>query len=183
MLEMMGVYIAEEAAKMGASVTLIRGNTSVEPIGRMKDVKVESVSEMFDAIKKNIKSGDVMIHAAAVSDFTVDKKTNKNKKIKSNKKIILKLKPTKKIINNIKKLNKKIKLIGFKAESGVSREELVKSAKSLLKKAKADFVVANDVGKVGFGGEGSEVIVVGKKLVSVKGSKREIANNILKKII
>jgi len=78
MLEMMGVYIAEEAAKMGASVTLIRGNTSVEPIGRMKDVKVESVSEMFDAIKKNIKSGDVMIHAAAVSDFTVDKKTNKN---------------------------------------------------------------------------------------------------------
>ena len=176
----MGVYIAEEAAKLGADVTLIRGNTSVEPFGGIKNIKVDSVDDMFNAIKKNIKGKDVMIHAAAVSDFSVDKS---DKKLKSDKNLVLKLKKTKKIINNIKKINKKIKLVGFKAESGVSKKELVNSAKSLLKKANCDFVVANDVGKVGFGGEDSSVYVVGKNVVSFKGSKREIANNILKKII
>src|SRR3989339_761291 len=64
----MGIYIAEEAAEMGASVTLIRGKTEIEPKGNIKDVKIESVGELFDEIKKNIKKNDIIIHAAAVSD-------------------------------------------------------------------------------------------------------------------
>jgi len=175
----MGIRIAEKAAKMGASVTLIRGKTEVEPFGKINDVRVESVSDMLGEIKKNVKKNDVIIHAAAVSDFAVD---NTNKKIKSNKKISLELKPTKKIINEIKKINKKIKLIGFKAEYKVSKKELVDSARSLLKKAKADFIVANDVGKGVFGSEDNDVYIVGKKVVHVKGSKREIANKVLELI-
>ncbi len=175
----MGIYIAEEACKMGADVTLIRGKTEVEPIGRIKDVRVNSVGEMFDAIKKNVRRSNVIIHAAAVSDLSVDKKFNK--KIKSNKKLLLELKPTIKIINEIKKFNKKIKLIGFKAEYNVSKKELVNSAKSLLKKANADFIVANDVGKGVFGSEDNDVYIVGKgkKVEDIKGSKRDIANKIL----
>jgi len=186
----MGVYIAEEAAKMGADVTLIRGNTSVEPFGPIKDIKINSVNQLFNEIKKNIKKNEIMIHAAAVSDFTIDKKSivpnslsraQTNKKIKSNNKnsLILKLRKNKKIINEIKKINKKIKLVGFKAEYKVSEKELVNRASSLLKKAKAEFVVANDVSKGVFGSEDNDVFIVGKKLIRVKGSKREIGRRIL----
>jgi len=138
-----------------------------------------------------------MIHAAAVSDFKLDEnsmsnKLIKNKKIKSreNKSLSLRLKPTIKIINEIKKENKKIKLVGFKAEYNVSREELLKSAHSLLKDSNADFIVANDVGKGVFGSENNDVYIVGKsdkkkgkkindKTTHIKGSKRDIANKIL----
>jgi len=175
----MGIYIAEEAAKMGADVVLIRGRTSLEPMGEVKDIKVDSVDDMFEAVKKYVKKSDVMIHAAAVSDFAVDKKT---KKIKSNKKISLRLKPTKKIINEIKKLNKKIKLVGFKAEYKVSKKKLVDSAKSLLRESKAELVVGNDVSNGVFGSEENDVFIVGKKIEHVKGSKREIAGRILELI-
>ena len=175
----MGIYIAEEAAKMDALVTLIRGKTEIEPMGKVKDVKVDSVSDMLGEIKKRVKKNDVIIHAAAVSDFAIDKT---NKKIKSLKKISLELKPTKKIINEIKKINKKIKLVGFKAEYNVSQKELVDSACSLLRRAKADFIVANDVSHNVFGSEENDVYIVGKRVIHVKGSKREIANRILELI-
>ena len=177
----MGIYIAEEAAKMGAKVTLIRGNTSVEPMGKIKDIKIQSVNDLFDEIKKNVGKNDIIIHAAAVSDYSITKKFNE--KIDSNKKdsLILKLKKTGKIINEIKKINKKIKLIGFKAEYKVSERELVDSAYSLLKRADADFIVANDVSKDVFGSEDNEIYIVGKnkKVSHVKSSKREIAQKIL----
>ena len=177
----MGIYIAEEAAKMGAKVTLIRGNTSVEPMGKIKDIKIQSVDDLFDEIKKNVGKNDIIIHAAAVSDYSITKKFNE--KIDSNKKdsLILKLKKTGKIINEIKKINKKIKLIGFKAEYKVSERELVDSAYSLLKRADADFIVANDVSKDVFGSEDNEIYIVGKnkKVSHVKSSKREIAQKIL----
>ena len=177
----MGIYIAEEAAKMGAEVTLIRGNTLVEPMGKIKDIKIQSVDDLFDEIKKNVGKNDIIIHAAAVSDYSITKKFNE--KIDSNKKdsLILKLKKTGKIINEIKKINKKIKLIGFKAEYKVSERGLVDSAYSLLKRADADFILANDVSKDVFGSEDNEVYIVGKnkKVSHVKSSKREIAQKIL----
>ena len=72
-------------------------------------------------------------------------------------------------------------MIGFKAEYKVSERELVDSAYSLLKRADADFIVANDVGKDVFGSEDNEVYIVGKnkKVSHVKSSKREIAQKIL----
>lgn len=177
----MGIYIAEEAAKMGADVILIRGKTEIEPIGKIKDIKINSVNKLLNEIKKNLKKNDVIIHAAAVSDFTIDKKFNKKIKPIKNKPLILKLKKTKKIINEIKKLNKKIKLIGFKVEYKVSKNELINSAYSLLKKSNADFIVANDVNKDVFSSEDNDVYIVDKdkRIEHVKGSKREIANKIL----
>jgi len=175
----MGIYIAEEASKMGADVTLIRGRTDIEPVGKMKDIKINSVDELFNEIKKYVKKNDTIIHAAAVSDFTLDKKWDE--KIKSNKSLILKLKKTKKIIDEIKILNKKIKLVGFKAEYKVSKKELIDSAYTLLKRSDADFIVANDVGKSIFRAENSEVYIVDKNktVKHIKGSKIEVANKIL----
>ena len=96
----MGVYIAEEAFLRGADVALIRGSNSIEPKMPFKDIKIKSANELFNAIKNNIRDKDIMVHAAAVSDFAVDNK--KTEKIKSGQKMHLELSPTTKILENIR---------------------------------------------------------------------------------
>jgi len=175
-----GIYLAEEAYKRGADVTLLKGKTEIETNYPVKTVNFSSAENLSSLLNKEIKKNDVIIHAAAVSDFTIERKASK---IKSNikKPLILKFKKSKKIIDNIKKINKKIFLIGFKAEYHVSEKELVDSAYNKLKEADCDLIVANDVGKNPFGSETNDVFVINKdkKITSIKGDKRFIANKIL----
>jgi len=158
----MGVYIAEEAYLRGAEVTLIQGHNSIEPKFPMNDIKIFNSKQLFNQIKKNIEKNDVLIHAAAVSDFEVNNKNHE--KIKSGQELHLELTPTTKILENIKKMKKDIFLIGFKAEYNVSEKELVKRSYDLLKSADANLIIANDVGKKnrGFDVDTNEVFIVGK---------------------
>ena len=171
-----GIYIAEQAAKLGADVTLIRGNTKIEPTYKMEDIQINSVDEMYKAIKKNIKNNDIMIHAAAVSDFTIKES---NKKISSKKELSLKLKPTIKIINKMKKLNKDIFLVGFKLDNK-NKKQLIDEAYNLLKKTNCDLVIANNIKCVD--SENSEVFIINKnkKINHIKSApKRIIAEKII----
>ncbi len=178
----MGVYIAEEAFLRGADVTLVRGANAVEPQYHFKDIKINNVRELFNEIKKNIKDKNVMVHAAAVSDFMVNNRAKR--KLKSFETLNLELSPATKIFEKIKKIRKNIFLIGFKAEYKVSRKSLIDRAYALLRDADADLVVANDVGKEGrgFDYDTNEVFIVGKdKKVNHVGltDKRIVANKIL----
>ena len=182
----MGVYIAEQAFLRGADVTLIRGINSVEPQYHFNDIQINSVKELFDEIKKNIGDMDIMIHAAAVSDFAINNKSNN--KIKSNKNLHLELTPTTKIFERIKKIKSNILLVGFKAECNISDNVLVDRSYELLKSADADFVVANDVGKKnrGFDTETNEVFIVdkNKKVKHLElDDKRVIGSKILNEIL
>ena len=179
----MGIAIAEEAAKRGAEVTLIRGLTIIEPAAKLKDIQIQSADEMAEAIKKHIKQ-DIVIHAAAVSDFSADKK---DKKIDSGKSLHLELTPAAKILENVRKWNKKALLVGFKAEYRLSEKELMKKAYETLKKSDADMMVANDVGKEGRGFETdtNEVFLIDRKKKITHfplDSKQEIARKILDSI-
>ncbi|MAG21859.1 MAG: bifunctional phosphopantothenoylcysteine decarboxylase/phosphopantothenate--cysteine ligase CoaBC [Candidatus Diapherotrites archaeon] len=175
-----GVWIADAAVVRGAKVILIRGPTKVEPTQQMRDIKVNSAKEMFTAVKKNSKAG-IMIHTAAVADYTLKEKQGK---IESGKSFSLKLTPTAKILDQVKKWNKKIFLVGFKAEYGVPEKQLVESAFKKLKESKADLIVANDLKKKtgGIGHNSNEVYVVDRaKKVRHFGlmHKKDIANKIL----
>ncbi|MBI2138053.1 bifunctional phosphopantothenoylcysteine decarboxylase/phosphopantothenate--cysteine ligase CoaBC [Candidatus Woesearchaeota archaeon] len=205
----MGIAIAEAAAIQGAKVVLVRGRTDVEPagclavnreikreksgkIGRtiggmgggtIKDVRVETVEEMKCAIQKNIPGCYAVFHAAAVSDFVVKHKAEG--KIKSGRELALELFPATKILEHIKGWNPHVKLIGFKAEYAIPQKMLIERAFSLLNKSKADFIVANDVGKNAvFGSDSNNVFIVrnrkGKKRVLKDcGKKGEIAAHLL----
>ena len=178
----MGVYMAEEAFLRGAEVTLIRGANAVEPQYHFKDIKINNVKELLNAVKNNIKNSDIMIHAAAVSDFMVNNRAKR--KLKSFETLNLELSPTTKIFEKIKKIKKNIFLIGFKAEYKVSRKSLIDRAHALLRDADADLVVANDVGKEGrgFDYETNEVFIVDKKRKAKHlnlADKRVIGNKIL----
>ncbi len=182
----MGTSVAEQAFLRGADVILLRGHNSVEPNYNIKEEKFTTVNDLFNKIKKNIKNIDIVIHSAAVSDFTINNK--ENTKIKSDKELHLELTPSTKIFERLKKLNKKIFLVGFKAEHNVSEKKLIESAYDILKKANADLVVANDVGKRGrgFDVDTNEVFVVdkNKNVEHINLSdKKIIADKILNVII
>jgi phosphopantothenoylcysteine decarboxylase/phosphopantothenate--cysteine ligase len=179
----MGVWLAEEAYARGAEVILVRGEKSIDPIYPLRDIKVRSAKNMFEAIKKNI-DVDIVVHSAAVSDFRTEKQDTK---ISSGQKINLELTPTTKIFEKIKDLNKKLVLVGFKAEYKLSEKELVERSFKKLKIAKADYIIANDISRkdAGFQVDTNEVYIVDSKK-NVKhlelANKRVIANQVLDEI-
>ncbi|MDE6498979.1 MAG: bifunctional phosphopantothenoylcysteine decarboxylase/phosphopantothenate--cysteine ligase CoaBC [Muribaculaceae bacterium] len=66
----MGYALAEEAARRGASVTLVSGPVTVSAKHPSVNViKVESAQEMLDAARRAFDTADIAIMAAAVADY------------------------------------------------------------------------------------------------------------------
>ena len=141
-----GVLLANEFVAAGAKVTFICGPGKEIPPKGAKVARIQTSKEMIEAIKKEMKQTfDVIILASAMSDYTVE--TPSKTKIKSDAdKIVLKLKKVPKIINQIKKIQKNVFLVGFKAETNVSKQKLIAIARHKLKETHADLIVANDIG-------------------------------------
>ena len=180
----MGVTIANEVAFRGAEVTLIRGDTVIVPSTKIKDIKVSTGEEMLEEIKKNNKQ-DIVIHSAAVPDFRVEAF---DKKLSSSRDISLNLKPTTKILDEIKKIIRKAFVVGFKAEYKLSREEIIEKAYIRLKKSGCDMIIANDVGNqgTGFYSDNNEVYIIdgNKEIVHLPISpKKVISERIIDEII
>jgi len=141
-----GVFLASEFVSAGAKVTLIYGpGTEIPPKGA-KVIHVKTSSQMSEALKKEMRQKwDIVILAAAVSDYTPEK-PSKIKLDSDSFRISLKMKKVPKMINSIKKIQRDVFLIGFKAETGVSKEQLIKKAREKIRQADCDLVIANDIG-------------------------------------
>jgi len=170
-----GVLLASELVSAGAKVTLIYGPGKELPPKGVKLIRVETSQEMFDAVKKEMKQKfDIVILAAAVSDYIPEKSSST--KIKSDQnKIILKLKRAPKIIDEVKKIQKNVFLVGFKAETNLSRVRLIVEARKKLRESKADLIVANDIGLKRYreNPEYNNVVVVDSKKVTQSGWKNK----------
>ena len=182
----MGVAIAEEALSRGAEVTLVYGLASAATPLRAKVISVETTEQMLETVVSELKSEkyDVAIAAAAAADWTPEKPYTH--KISTHKlgSLSLKLKPTAKIIESVKKVSPLTFLVAFRAEYRLPKKELIESAYQRLIEAKADLIVANDVGRkgAGFGTDTNEVFIVDKKKNVIHISlarKREVAEKIL----
>ena len=141
-----GVLLASEFVSAGSKVTMIYGpGTEVPPKGA-KVVHVKTSSQMSEALKKEMRQKwDIVILAAAVSDYAPEKPSKT--KIDSNlSRISLKMKKVPKMINDIKKIQKDVFLVGFKAETDISKQELIKKAREKIVQADCDLVIANDIG-------------------------------------
>ena len=175
----MGLALAREAYIRGADLTLVVANVSVEIPSVFDVVRVETGSEMNEAILSIVPDCDIFISAAAVSDFELGQKSDK--KIDSSSSIFLNLKPATKIIRQIKKVNPDIFLVGFKAEFNISRDEIIECARKQISDAGTDLVIANDISKDNcqFGSDENEVLIVDDEVLTVPlASKREIAKSI-----
>lgn len=140
----LGHLLAKALKAKHAQVTVLEGpvNCSLKSHGvRVKKFKLFSdlATLLCDELKKKY---DVVIHAAAVADY--QPRTLAKSKLSSGKReLILRLTPTPKLINHIKKIAPKTFLVGFKLESTSQRAALVKAANKLITDSGCDLVVAN----------------------------------------
>ena len=181
-----GILLASELISSGAKVTLVYGPGIEKPPKGAKIIKISTSKEMFNVVKKEMsKKFDIVIMAAAVSDYTPEN-ISKNK-IKSTKnKIKISLKKTPKIIDQIKKYQKNVFLVGFKAETNLSKKELITLAKKKMNESSADMIVANDIGSIRYrkNPESNEVLIINSHKVISSGwmKKEKIAKFIRKEI-
>lgn len=141
----MGCSIAQNAADRGAEVTLVLGLHSCKVPDNVKVINVGTTDDMFEAVKNNYQQNDVVIMAAAPSDYK-PAQAIKNKLKGSS--IELKLEKNVDIAKYIgENKTEKQTLVIFAAET----ENLIENAKGKLKNKRADMVVANDVTKEGAG--------------------------------
>ncbi|MEK6866992.1 MAG: bifunctional phosphopantothenoylcysteine decarboxylase/phosphopantothenate--cysteine ligase CoaBC [Thermoproteota archaeon] len=181
-----GVLLASELISSGAKVTLVYGPGTEKPPKGAKIIRISTSKEMFNVVKKEMnKEFDIVIMAAAVSDYTLeDPSRNKIKSIKN--KIKISLKKTPKIIDQVKKYQKNVFLVGFKAETNLSKKELITLAKKKMNESSADMIVANDIGSIRYrkNPESNEVLIINSHKVISSGwiKKEKIAKFIRKEI-
>jgi phosphopantothenoylcysteine decarboxylase/phosphopantothenate--cysteine ligase len=181
-----GVLLASELISSGANVTLVYGPGIEKPPNGAKIIKISTSGEMFNVVKKEMnKKFDIVVMAAAVSDYTPEN-PSKNK-IKSTKnKIKISLKKAPKIIDQVKKYQKNVFLVGFKAEANISKNELISAAKKKMNDSSADMIVANDVGSIRYRNNpgSNEVLIIDSDKVISSGwiKKEKIAKFIRKQI-
>jgi len=186
----MGVAIVEEALLRGAEVTLIYGLGTAIPPGGAKKISVETTQDMYEAVVSELKSKkyDIVVAVAAVADWAPEKKFGYKVPTSTRAELTVKLKPTRKIIDAVKKVSPDTFLVSFRAEYKLSDEELIQSAYERLKEATSDLIVANDVGRkgAGFGYDTNEVFIVDadKKVVHVPiSTKREVAKRLFDVVV
>ncbi|MCS7097407.1 MAG: bifunctional phosphopantothenoylcysteine decarboxylase/phosphopantothenate--cysteine ligase CoaBC [Candidatus Methanomethyliaceae archaeon] len=180
----MGYAFAKEAYARGANVTLISGPSNIHPPKKIRTIYVETTEEMLNAVKNCLSESkyDIIIMAAAPLDFAVENKHEG--KISSNSSLTIKLNPLPKIIEVAREMAKDAFIIGFKAEYGLRKEELISKAKEKLLECGADLIIANDLSTpfTGFSSDTNEVYVIdkfGSVIHMPLASKREIASKIL----
>jgi phosphopantothenoylcysteine decarboxylase/phosphopantothenate--cysteine ligase len=173
----MGRELALEFWRRGAEVVIITSKPSGFQLPNFKEVVVWSVKDMLDASLREINVGcDLFVAAAAASDFTVEKAKTK---IKTVSELELELKAAPKILREVRKVYDG-SIIGFKAETGVSDEELTKIAEEKMECDKLAMVVANDVLERGMGTEDTRVLILTPRRKEwVEGYKQDVAEKIV----
>ena len=153
----MGVNIAEKALSRGAEVILIAGSISVPVPDGIEVIRVETTQEMYDAVMENLPRADVIIKAAAPSDYKVEVVSDKKLKGES---LTLTLSKNPDIASAVGKAKGEKKLVVFAAETN----DCERNAREKFIKKNADMAVLNDVCKpgVGFNVDTNEVTIITK---------------------
>jgi len=173
----MGKEIALEFWRRGAEVVVITSKPSNLNLPDFKEIKVWSVKDMLEETLKEVKKGcDLFVSAAAASDFIVEMAESK---IKTTDELTLKLKAAPKVLWEVRKIYDG-KVIGFKAETGVSDDELYRIAHDKKTNDKIEMIVANDVLERGMGTIDTRVLVITNKRVEwLEGLKPDVAERIV----
>jgi len=170
-----GVLLASELISAGSKVTLVYGPGVEKPPKGAKVIKVFTSKEMYAEVKKQMeKKFDVVIMAAAVADYTPENPSKKKIKSTQNK-IKISLKKVPKIIDQVKKFQKNIILVGFKAEVNLSKKDLIRVARKKLQESNADIIIANNIASSRYkkNPNNNEVLIIDSKKVRSTGWKKK----------
>lgn len=148
----MGYAVAAEAARRGATVTLVTGPTHLDPPGGVEVVRVRSAAEMHAAVMARAGAVDAVVMAAAVADYTPDV-VAAQKVAKQDGGWTVALTRTVDILAALGALpsraDRRPVLVGFAAET----HDVLDHAEAKRRRKGVDLIVANDVAQPGAGFE------------------------------
>ncbi|MGO9591589.1 MAG: bifunctional phosphopantothenoylcysteine decarboxylase/phosphopantothenate--cysteine ligase CoaBC [Candidatus Acidiferrales bacterium] len=179
----MGYALAEAAIRRGARVILVSGPTDLTVPGGVDWIPVRSTDEMRSAVRERAAEANVIIMAAAVSDYRpAASHTQKLKRGEGS--LTLQLEPTPDILAELGREKGSRILVGFAAET----TQLAENARAKLARKGADMIVANDVTQEGAGFDADTNIVTlflrdGREIPLPKLPKFEVANRILDAVL
>lgn len=208
----MGIALANNAAKMGADVTLV---STFKVNGNFKNIVTETAQEMEQTVKENLFNQDCVIMAAAVADYRARNYSDQKIKKGPDDNYTLELVKNPDILREICNL-KKIKIRSgeystvchsaqeaHRADTTVmieseeapqnlpliigfcaESEHLIENAKIKIKTKGCDFIVANDISRkdIGFNSNENEVYIIDKNL-NINHIEKDTKENIAKKIL
>ena len=176
----MGYALAAAAFARGGSVTLISGPTALIPPPGVATVWVETTADLCEAVGERIVDTDLLLMAAAPSDFRSDQPAEQ-KRPRANGPIDIRLSPTDDILMATRDRRKSESVaVGFALETGANGLE---RARAKLDRKGLDLIVLNlaDEPGAGFEVETNKVTVVSstdaRDLPLL--SKQEVAEEIL----
>lgn len=178
------VALAQRALARGAEVTLIAAHLEIDAPAGVTVISVSTAAQMQQAVLLAFVDYDIVIMAAAVSDYRVETISGtKLKKSEHQGQLQLSLVENPDILLEISRLKKPGQVVvGFAAETA-AEDELLEIAKEKLARKGCDYLVVNQVGwDQGFGTESNTVTVIrssGDILNTVNGSKVSVADTIL----
>ena len=181
----MGIALALEAARRGATVDLVLGPTFLSinhPAVRVTGV--ETAGEMYEACLEKFPGSDIAIMAAAVADYTSAKVSGEKIKKKSGS-FSLELTRTVDILQYLGQTKSKGQvLVGFALENNNEKEY----ARKKLEEKQADMIVLNSLNDegAGFGHDTNKITIFekgGRQAEYPQKSKQEVARDIIDRIV
>lgn len=176
----MGYRLAEAAWRRGAEVVLVSGPSGEPPPHGVTVLRVETTSEMADAVRRHLPSSDVLIMAAAPADYR-PVTANDRKLPRAGGTLSLELEPTEDILRaTMSERHPRLTTVGFALETG----DAVARGRAKLAAKQLDMIVVNDALEPG---AGFEVDTNAVTILDVQGTethvslrdKREVAEAIL----
>jgi phosphopantothenoylcysteine decarboxylase/phosphopantothenate--cysteine ligase len=150
----MGYALANAAARRGASVTLISGPTSLQAPNGVELTRVETASEMFQAVMEHFPRVDIVIKAAAVADYRPREVCGQKIK-KTGATLVIECDKNPDILAELGRRKTHQTLVGFAAETS----DLEGNAIQKVKRKNLDLLVANDITLPGAGFDADTNIV------------------------
>lgn len=180
----MGYSLAKAARRRGASVVLVSGPTTLSPPQGVRFCGVKTAGEMLQAVLDHRLESDIIIKAAAVSDYKPRHEAEQKIK-KGAESLSIELVKNPDILAQLgsTKEDSPCLLVGFAAET----EDLLKNAKEKLRAKNLDMIVANDVSRddAGFETDTNIVKIIyrdGKVEDSPLMTKDEVADLVLDRV-
>ncbi|MFW6152907.1 MAG: bifunctional phosphopantothenoylcysteine decarboxylase/phosphopantothenate--cysteine ligase CoaBC [Halobacteriota archaeon] len=172
-----GRALARASYAAGAEVTLVHDGPRSYPFAEV--IQAETAEAFETAAVEATASADAFLAAAAVSDFSPE---YRSEKIRSGSPLTLELHPTGKVIEAVRGARPDLPIVGFKAESGLTDDDLVEQARSLLDRGDLTFVVANDA-DVMAADETRVLIVTRDDVEEVTGRKLTVAMVVIDRLV
>ena len=179
----MGYAVARAAMLRGAEVTLIHGQTNLEPVPFVEDVAIRSAQELYEAVAQRFDRTDALVMAAAVADYRPAQVAD-NKIKKSDGEMSIPLDRTVDILGTLGPKKRADQIIcGFSMET----QDLLENSRKKLRKKNLDLVIANDLKTpgAGFGVDTNVVTILTEESQTQLPllRKAEVADEILTAIV